>query len=206
MEQKINDELARLKDAIINAPANLAKYAIIAAVIFVILYVVLAVLKKRRKPAEQAPDLGINVAGLSTQGPPPIGPALYYYSVPVRLAALVLAPVGRAQELPPVNRLDDLIDAVMPGLALVVAAHKPVVRRWPGQISSRGFVHTFFSQAKLPGEGGKGTPWCSAAGVFKIGKQPVMAGLVMRATVPTNLGQAIIEQEAQWLDVLRIKR
>jgi hypothetical protein len=130
---------------------------------------------------------------------------LYVYNVPVRLTALVLAPVGRARELPPPTHLDALADALVPGLAKVISAHKPVLRRWPAQVSSRGFAHTFFSQAKLPGDAGKGTPWCVAAGVIKFGKTPIMAGLIMRAAAATNFSHPIIEQEAQWLDVLKTK-
>ena len=205
MEPNLNEQLTKLKETAGAMSAGLLKYAILAAVLVVILYVVVKVLRKPKKAALQVPDLAIDVMGLSTQGPPPGGPALYYYNVPVRLAALVVAPAGRMRELPPINQLGDVIDSIVPGLAEVVAAHKPVVRKWPAQLSTRGFAHTLFSHAKLPGEGGKGTPWCSAAGIFKIEKRPIMAGLVMRAAAPTNLGQAIIEEEAQWLDILRIQ-
>jgi hypothetical protein len=167
--------------------------------------VVRKVLGKRKKPAEQVPDLAINVLGLSAEGPPAAGPSLSYYNVPVRLAAVVLAPAGRLHELPPVQQLGEVIDVAVPGLAQVVAAHQPLVRKWPAQLSMTGFAHVFFSNARLPGEGGKGTPWCSAAGVFRIEKKPVMAGLVMRAAAPNNLGQAVIEDEAKWLDILRVK-
>jgi hypothetical protein len=205
MDPNINDQLAKLKESAGNVSADVLKYAILAAAVLAVLYVVVKVLKRPKRPVPQVPDLAIDVMALSTENPPSQGPALYYYNVPVRLAALVLAPAGRARELPPINQLSDVIDCIVPGLAQVVASHKPVMHIWPTQFSTRGFAHTFFGHAKLPGEGGKGTPWSSAAGTFRIEKRPIMAGLVMRAAAPTNLGQAIIEEEAQWLDILRIK-
>lgn len=193
------------KDAAIPWLAGLFQYAIIATVVLALVYIVLKILK-RPKPVTPAPaDTGIEVKSLLDQGPPPAGPMLYCYNVPVRLAALVFAPAGRGRELPPANQLDAVADGLVPGLAQVIAAHKPVVRRWPAQISSRGFALAFFNQARLPGEGGKGTPWCAAAGTFKLGKTPIMAGLIMRAAAPTSLGHVIVDQEAQWLDVLRVK-
>ena len=150
------------------------------------------------------PDLAIDVMALPTEAPPADAPKLYYYGVSVRLAALVLAPAGRVRELPPLNQLGGVIDAIFPGLAQVVTAHRTLVRRWPTQLSVKGFAHQFFTHAKLPGQGGKGSPWSSAAGVFKIEGQPLMAGLVFRAAAPTNLGQMIIEQ-AEWFDILRIQ-
>ena len=160
----------------------------------------------RCRPAVKGePDLAIDVMALPTVGPPPGGPHLAYFDVPVRLAAVVLAPSGRIRELPPLNKMNEVFDSIVPGLSGVIAAHRPVYRKWPPQLSVRGFAHMFFGHAQLPGQGGKGTPWCSAAGLFKVDGQVFMAGLVMRAETTTNLGQRIIEEEAQWLDILRIK-
>jgi hypothetical protein len=203
MDQNVNEQVDKLKDAVRNVPADLLKWAIIAVVVLVIVYVVLKSLKKRRKPAADAPDLGIDVSSLSAAAPPAAGPSLYCYNVPVRLAAVVLAPAGRVHELPPAQQLADVVNAIVPGLAQVVEFHKPLVRRWPAQLSIRGFANVFASQAKLPGDGGKGTPWCSAAGVVRFDKKPVMVGLVMRAAAPNNLGQAVVEEETQWLSILR---
>ncbi len=205
MDVKVDEQVAKLKDAITNAPANLVKYAIVAIVILVALYVLLKLLKRRRKPAGHVREAAINVVELPAGGPPAAGPALYCYNVPVRLAAVVLAPAGRVHELPPVRQLADVANAIVPGLAQVVEFHKPVVRRWPAQLSTRGFANIFSSQVKLPGDGGKGTPWCSAAGMFRFDKKPIMVGLVMRAAGPNNLGQVVIEEETQWLSTLRIQ-
>jgi hypothetical protein len=205
MVENLIEQANQWKNVVIPWLGGLLKYAIIATIVLAIVYFVLRILRKPKPAPAAPPDTGIDVKGLLDQGPPPAGPMLYFYNVPVRLAALVLAPAGRARQLPPVNQLDAVADALLPGLSQVIAAHRPVVRRWPAQISSRGFALAFFNQAKLPGEGGKGTPWCAAAGAFKLGKTPIMAGLVMRSAAPTNLGHVIVEQEAQWLDALRVK-
>jgi len=185
---------------------DLVRLLVLVAVAIVLAYVLWALLKRRKRVLPpQVPDLAVDVMSLPTAGPPASGPALYYYNVPVRLAAVVLAPAGRVRDLPPPGQLDDVLDSIVPGLAQVVSTHAPLVRYWPRQLSAKGFAHAFFGHARLPGQGGKGTPWCSAAGIFKIEGQPLMAGLVMRAQTTSNLGQAIVEREAQWLDLLRIK-
>lgn len=210
VQDKVGEGVDKLKDAAGAVPAEwlsaAVKYGVTALVLFLVAYAAWRIVKRRRpKLSKDEPEQGIDVMALPTEGPPPVGPSLYYYNVPVRLAAIVLAPAGRVRDLPPLNQLNDVFDAIVPGLAMVVSTHRPLYRRWPAQLSSRGFAHKFFGHAKLPGQGGKGTPWCSAAGIFKIEGQPFMAGLVMRAETTTNLGQQTIEEEAQWLDILRAK-
>jgi len=186
---------------------NPAITVLIAAAVAVVILLVLWKLLTRRKPAgsERVADLTIDVTSLGGQGPPPGGPVLEFYNVPVRLAALVLAPAGRVRQLPPPSQLDAAIDAIVPGLDKVVAAQRPVIRRWPAQLSSKGFAHTFFQNVRLPGEGGKGTPWCAAAGTFKIKGQPVMAGLIMRTASASSIGQTVVDKEEKWLGCLRVK-
>ncbi len=196
----------KIADATGIAFGDLVSIVALVAVAIVLLYVLRLLLKRRwRRLPKQVPDLAIDVMALPTVGPPAVGAALYFYNVPVRLAAIVVAPAGRVRELPPLDKLGDVLDAIVPGLAQVVRTHGPLLRYWPSQLSARGFAHAFFGHVKLPGQGGKGTPWCSAAGIFKIEGQPLTAGLVMRAETTTNLGQMIVEREAQWLDLLRIK-
>jgi hypothetical protein len=205
MNADLAKQLDTWKETALQWSGVLIRYAMLAAVLLAVVYVLRRVLAKPKKTVEQAPGMGIDVKELLAQGPPPAGPALSFFNVPVRLSALVVAPAGRGRELPPVNQLESVIDAIVPGLARVVIAHQPVVRKWPAQISNSGFAHVLFTQAKLPGEGGKGTPWCAVAGMFRIGKMPVLAGLIMRSASNSNLGQVILEHETQWLDVLRVK-
>ena len=97
------------------------------------------------------------------------------------------------------------MDAIVPGLDKVAALHRPLVRRWPHQVSARGFAHLFFSNVVLPGARGKGTPWSSVAGIVKLHNQPVMAGLVLQAARPNGFGQTIVDSEEKWLACLRVK-
>ena len=118
--------------------------------------------------AAAGPRSEVEVAALPERGPPEGPPVLEFYNLPVRLAAVVLAPVGPGRELPP-------------GQAACPAAGRHPAG--PGQgggvapagdpplaepVSARGFAHLFFSNARLPGQAGKGTPWSSVAGVVKV--------------------------------------
>ena len=161
--------------------------------------------RRRRLGVRPEIDLTIDVPALGEHGPPLGAAVLEFYNVPVRLAAVVLASAGRTRHLPPPEELTDLFEAILPGLADVVATHQPLILRWPNQLSTRGFAHTFFRQAKLPGKGGKGSVWSAAAGLFKVEGQPIMAGMVLRAQRPISRGQEVIEREEQWLAVLRAK-
>jgi hypothetical protein len=178
--------------------------AVAAVAMAVALFIAWRLFSGRRPAAPAAPNLTIDVMAQGTQGPPVGGPTLEFYNIPVRLAVVVLAPAGRVRDLPPEGQWHDLFDAIVPGLADVVASHRPLVRRWPSQPSSRGFAHQFFQHVRLPGQSGKGTPWSSAAGVMKIEGQAVMAGMVFRTQEPSAHGQEIIESEEQWLRILRV--
>jgi hypothetical protein len=172
----------------------------------VIVWIIWRLTRRRKRPAMTLPaDLSINVAELGEQGPAEGMPTLEFYNLPVRLAAIVVAPAGLGRDLPPDDQLAPLLEALLPGLDKVAERDRPVVRRWPNQVSASGFAHLFFINAKLPGTGGKGTPWSSAAGSFKYLGRPVMAGLVLRAAKPNSLGQTIIEAEHQWLGCLRVR-
>ena len=196
----------KILDGLRSVGGDLAVYAVAAVIVILILIIAWKIIAgRRRELPPPVPDLAIDVASLGSEGPPTAGPILEHYNVPVRLAAVVLAPTGRGRELPSLDQLPQLIDHMVPGLAQVVAAHRPLSRRWPSQLSAEGFAHTFFAQAKLPGDRGKGTPWCSAAGRFEVGRQPVMAGLVMRAESGNNFSQSIVHQQHEWLGILRVK-
>jgi hypothetical protein len=198
--------LDKLTDLLNRFAGDALRYALPAAIAVIMLGIAWRLLRRRgRVAAPLAPDLKVLLANLGQEGPPQRPPVLELYNLPVRLAAIVLAPVGRVRDLPPVEQLPALIEAIIPGLDRVAALHQPLMRRWPSQVSARGFAHLFFSNAKLPGDGGKGSPWSSVAGVFKVNGQPVMAGLVLRAAGPNSLGQTIIETEHQWLGCLRVR-
>ena len=182
---------------------GLIRLAILAVAVLVILIgiaVVRGVVKRRTAARGRIePELSIDVGQLSVQPPPKSGPGLTFYNLPVRLVAIVLAPAGRAGVLPGPDGMPALLDAIVPGLAEVVAAHKPVRLRWPEQLSGSGFAQSFFIHAKLPGDAGKGTPLSSAAGMARTHLGSVMVAMIVRAERPNSYGQQILETEGDWL-------
>jgi hypothetical protein len=198
--------LDKLKKALGELPGEVVTFALVAVAVVVGLLILRRFLKRR---AAQGPEgvvlQGIEVGKLGQEGPPRAGPTLECYNVTVRLAAVVVAPTGRVGELPPANELAGLLDFVIPGLADVIGAHRPLIRRWPSQLSAEGFARTVFANVELPGDRGKGTQWCSVAGRFKLKNQSFMAGLIMRAAKPNNFSETVIEKEHEWLGILRVR-
>jgi hypothetical protein len=200
------DDLTRIVQDLLKVPSGMVMAAAVALGIVVVLWLVWKALHRRRPVATVGtPQLAIDVASLGDAGPPPGPPILEFYNIPVRVAAVVLAPAGRVCELPPPSELPRLFDAIVPGLDTVIAAHNPLVRRWPTQVSARGFAHIFFGHVRLPGDAGKGTPWSSAAGIVKLEGHTVMAGLVLRAARANSFGHMIIDSEEKWLGCLRVR-
>ena len=175
-----------------------------------VLLLILVVLRRLiRRPRGETPNQleieTIDISELADLGPPDAPVTLEYYHVPVRLALLVLAPVGREGSLPPSDELPELIDQLVPGLMKILPAHQPLFRRWPPQLSSEGFMKAFFSHVKLPGDKGKGTPWCSIAGKFETKDAQYLAGVVCRAEARNSLSQIVMDHPGKWLDVLRVR-
>lgn len=160
----------------------------------------------RREPGQVASDLdlAIDVTQLDDRGPPPEGPRIEFYGTPVRVAVVVVAPVGRDGEMPPADILPGILERTVPGLAEVISCHQPIVRRWPAQLSSHGFAQSFFNHVRLPGNRGKGTPWCSLAGRIQVGDRSFLVGIAFSAATSNALGQLVVEHEGMWLDILRI--
>jgi hypothetical protein len=175
------------------------------AVLLVIVFLVRA-FRRRRGPAMPPPlNLTIDVGELGERGPPPGQLSLELYNIPVRLAALILAPAGRGALLP--ERLDvhRVAEQLVPGLGRIVEQHQTRIYRWPAQLSAQGFSNTLFANVRLPGDRGRGTPWSVLAGRFEAGDENLLAGVVVCAATPNSLGQFAIERPGQWLDLLRIR-
>jgi hypothetical protein len=179
-----------------------------AAAAFVLLLVVVAVvrrLRRKQKPQPKPLDLTLDVSTLGEYGPRSGEPTAELYHVPMRLAAIVLAPTGRGTSLPDSADAAAVAEALVPGLGEVVAVQRPRIVRWPAQLSSQGFSNTFFSLVRLPGDRGRGTPWCAVAGRCESDGKKLLVGLVCCADAPNSLGQITVERESQWLDLLRVK-
>jgi hypothetical protein len=168
---------------------------------------VLLVLRRRKvAPKDEPSPLKIDLASLGAHDPPKGTLILECHGVPVRLAALILAPVGRTASLPPPEKLPELVERIVPGLSEVVVRDKPRVCRWPPQLSPRGFVHLVFANAQLPGDRGRGTPWCTVAGKFQLASVQFLAALVLRSAEPTPWGEIIIEEPGHWGEALRVRK
>ena len=181
--------------------------ALIGLITFVLLYLLgRKLLVAGRQPSE-APGKPsqIDVESLVDSGPAAAGPALEVYHVPVRLGLIVLAPLGREARLPSSGELPLLVDRFLPGLMKVLAHQQPRFEAWPPQLSSEGFVQSFFSHAKLPGRRGLGTPWCSLAGKAQSSEGPFLLGLVCRAQDDNDYGQITIDHYGKWLDVIGMR-
>lgn len=158
----------------------------------------------RRRAPQTEPDYGTVFQSLPELGPPHEGPRLLYRGTPVRLAGVVLAPPGLARELPPVNRLGEAFDALVPGLSEVIRAHRPVYRRWPAQVSTRGFAHRFFAEARGLAPPDAETPWCLVVGPFVFQRETLLVGLAMRAGAPMRPGRYIVEDPTEWPRLLSV--
>jgi hypothetical protein len=200
------DQFERIRQAVGWLDGDVIKYAAIAVAVLILLYVVYRILTRPKREAVRRPaDQGIDVASLGTEGPPAGAADLEFYHLPVRLAAVVLAPAGRVRDLPPPGQMDELFDSIVPELSKVVATHQPLIRRWSPQLSVKGFALVVFQRCPLPGDAGKGSPWSTLAGVFEMNGQPVMAALILRAASDNSHGQKMIEAPHAWLDGLRVK-
>ena len=201
--------IEQIKDLVKDVPGEVIKYGCIVLAAILLLKLIsrsLARLRGGKKQSDQGlSKFAIQVKTLGLDGPPPGGPTLEFFNVPMRLAGVVIAPLGRVASLPPDPQLAGAMDLIVPGLSKIFNAHRPKVYRWPAQVSAAGFVGRFFAEVILPGDHGKGSNWSVVGGRVKSGDTAMLVGLVLCAAGPNNLGQFTIESEAKWLDVLRIK-
>lgn len=177
----------------------------VVAIAVLVGIVVGILLLNRPKPAPPEPTLPTLDVNTLPVGEIPTQTRLEIYNIPMRLAALVVAPAGRGSELPEPDRLADLLDNLSPGLKNAFHQHQPKLLPWPSQLSSEGFVRAFFRHVPLPGDKGRGTPWCSLAGRIESKDDSVLVGLLCRGASSNSLGQIPIERPSKWLDVVRVR-
>jgi hypothetical protein len=147
----------------------------------------------------------VDVRGMPSHGPPPDGPQLTCYGEPIRLALLVIAPIGRDRNLPSNDAMPGIVEAIVPGLMPIIVRDQPQFHRWPAQLSVHGFCQAFSSCFPLPGNRGKGTPWCSIAGRGEHQEGGYLLGLVGCGSRPIHLGHVEITSAGKWFDVLRLR-
>lgn len=130
---------------------------------------------------------------------------LAVYHVPVRLAVVVIAPLGRESEPPTHSEVPKLLDQIVPGLSSVLSHDQTIVKIWPRQLSAIGFAPSLLRHVRLPGDKGRGTPWCLLAGRTTFGDSSYAVGLALGAASANNLGLIAVESEHQWLDIVRLR-
>ncbi len=188
-------------------------YLVGGAVALVALVLLLRMFSGRGSGPASQPAGKIELQRLPTAGPPATGPRVELYNVPMRLAVVVVAPLGRGGQAPTQSQIPGIVEAAVPGIKHVVAAHQPLLRIMPPQLSAKGFAHVVFAKLQLPGidaEGetdaqGKGTPWSMVAGKIDVGGRKLLAAMVLRADKPNGVGGVMLENENQWLDVVKIR-
>lgn len=178
--------------------------ACVVALITVLL-IVSRLLRRKPEPKKPQQDLTLRVEDLAQGGPASDGPALELLNVPVRIAAVIVAPVGRGSPSPSSGEVLKILDDTVPKLGAVAKRHQPRIVHWPFQVSAQGFANTFFANVRLPGNKGKGTPWCSVSGRCESDDQKYLIGLVLCAAAQNGLSQVVVERDNQWLDMLRVK-
>lgn len=205
-------ETAPAFDAIQWASEHWMLLSVVAAVLLVLATLLIAgawLLLRRKKslPAshEEIDERAIDVASLDAIGPPSSGPQLDVYGTPVRIQAVVMAPSGRGGSVPMKKELPAICEFLVPKLGDILVAQQPHYVRWPPQLSSQGFVQSFFNKLSLPGDHGKGTPWCSLAGRFEAHGQVFLVGLLCCASAPNGLGEITVEHAGEWLQILRAR-
>jgi hypothetical protein len=152
---------------------------------------------EERSPPEPLP--------LITEGPTGNGLHIYLHGVRLRPAIVVIAPVGRGSPLPQAEELPAILEQVVPGLSRVLTTQSAKIKLWPPQLSVQGFVQAFFTHYRLPGDRGKSTPWCLAAGKIEAGGRPLLLGLALAAAAPNSLSQFVVQHEAEWPRLLEIR-
>jgi len=176
---------------------------VVILLLIVVLLGVRSIFFRRRKPSLPEPDLRIDLDSLHPE-PPPESPGLEFFGLPVRLVVLVLAPAGREGVLPPTDQRHELFESIVPGLAEVVQVHRPLLVTWPPQLSAQGFIHRYFQNVRLPGNQGRGTPWCSAAGPARCSGQVFLVGMTCYAVRPNHFSQEVIQHEGDWYRLFRV--
>jgi hypothetical protein len=179
----------------------------VGAVVGLLALALLALRLLRRKPPAEPPkpDLYLDVTSLGERPPRVDGPQLECYHLPVRIALVVVAPLGRTGQQPTDEELSPLLEGIVPSLARVYGRDRPEVRHWPPQLSFQGFTRTFFANIRLPGDRGRATPWCSLAGRAELNGRMFVVGLALQAARPNSLNEHVVDREGAWLDALRVR-
>jgi hypothetical protein len=139
---------------------------------------------------------------------PPLPPSsgdrrLTVEGVPVRLRLVALAAAGTESAFDE-NKIEELLDGILPGLGLIFRGDKPRVRIWPTQVSYQGFANHFHRNTIIPEGDRQLSKWVVLAGRAKLKGTQVMLGLGLEALSPTTVGRRTLDSH-EWPTVLRVR-
>jgi len=163
-------------------------------------------LRRRAAPvrtefAERPP---IAVEGLAVPALPASVARVEVHGVPAQLVAVVLAPRGRGQTLPPASDWPTVLATFFPRLDEVARRHGTAVVAWPAQLAQNAFDTVFFQEARLPGDHGRGTPWFGMTGRVDCLGRSVLVGALFRGDHPNPLAELRFAEEGHQRSALRI--
>ena len=176
------------------------------AVIVVVLCLLWVYMRRRAFLGDQL-DGGhsIDLSEFVVAGPPDGPLRMDFYGTPVRLQLIVLAPMGRHSQLPTNEELPHILNHFISDFTRLSGLHRPVVFRWPEQLSAQGFFQAFFNQLSLPGDHGRGSSWCAVAGRFAVADTQYLVGMAFTTAKPNGMSTVTVKHEGQWFDILRIR-
>jgi hypothetical protein len=183
-------------------------YVVLGVAAFIILLLLLGLLSFLRRlfaGKQQVPTKNLEERFAEY---PPLKPSsgdrrLTIEGVPVRLRLVVVAPAGTVSGFDD-QRIDKLLDRILPGLGGIFNADKPRVRIWPTQLSHEGFANHLHRNTIIPEGDGQLSKWAVVAGRAKLDDCHVMLGLGLEALKPTTIGRKTIDAH-EWDVMLRVR-
>lgn len=172
-------------------------------VLLLAVFVFLFSRRKTSKTAQPAENRTIDLDALSLTALPSGASSLDIYHTPTQLAVLVLAPIGRAHDLPEKGQWRNLLEQLCPGFGEVLDEHQPVFRRWPAQMSHAGFYRSFFSNMRSKDAPQSPTHWYKVAGKVDWFDRQILVGMVARAPSKSPRAPIEVEHPGKWREILR---
>tara|TARA_Y100000766_G_C18911128_1_gene608428 strand:+ start:2540 stop:3175 length:636 start_codon:yes stop_codon:yes gene_type:complete len=203
--QRLVGALQRSIDLLLNTPSG-RLVGVALLVLVVLVFLTRRVVKLFRKPEDVSLVDPLRVVDLAAE---PLGKNeradLKVHNMPVRLGAVVLAPLGRI-DLPDDEEIPNILDGLVPGLGKFLAEDTPIVRTWPNQVSVGGFANNLALHMQVDGQDLTETPWCLVAGKTKLPDGLLLVTLALAAEASNRLGVVRLEDESQWMQAIQVNR
>ena len=203
--QRLVGALQRSIDLLLNTPSG-RLVGVALLVLVVLVFLTRRVVKLFRKPEDVSLVDPLRVVDLAAE---PLGKNeradLKVHNMPVRLGAVVLAPLGRI-DLPDDEEIPNILDGLVPGLGKFLAEDTPIVRTWPNQVSVGGFANNLALHMQVGCQDLTETPWCLVAGKTKLPDGLLLVTLALAAEASNRLGVVRLEDESQWMQAIQVNR